>query len=356
MPNEQEVIKPYEGPPPTPENFGAAFPELMAAAAKGIAPQRGRNPLDPESTRNLEDLRRRMRMSPPKPATVINLHPWPLSFGSSNLFLRGIVVPACNPGMDIAYHHIRSWSHDKSYNEDGMSFKFTEILPIHKAAQFLVAFADPEVYGGGVIVYEGEGNPSKMGEVECYNPDGRPLVTSKNAIEYDDEDRPVSIVQDIPVRRKLADMITEQRTRRNEFYMARVEWADSKFKSTDVKERRLITPMHRLMAEVLHAEGILPVVPEWNLSTRMEQGLAANNCKGCGNPVAKVAFKCLTCAHILNPLEAYLAGAIEFGHGSMDTMTVEDWEKADSIKADRDQAREEARSRREKATAKSKKA
>lgn len=354
MSNEQEVIKPYEGPPPTPNNFADAFPEIAAAAIKGMAPQRGRNPLDNESQRNLDQLKREMRATPPKHATVVNLHPWPLLINEK--FTRGIVIPACNPGESFAHHHIRSWSHDQSYNEDGMSFKFSAIHPIQKASQFLITFANPEVYGGGVLIYESESHPSKVGEVEIYRPDGRVEVTLKNAIEYDDENHPIPVVQEIPVRRKFSELLAEETRRRNAFYMSRVEWADEKFKSTDVKEKKLITPMHRLMAEVLHADGILPALPDWNLASRMELGLAANNCKGCGNPVNNEAFKCSTCGHILNALHAYMERAIEYGHVSMDGMTPDEWELVEEEKDRRDSAREEAKARREKAKAKGKKA
>src|SRR5713101_2358536 len=111
--------KRYEGPPATPENFTKAFPEFegaatrqsAAAAATGGIPYalpraKPLRPLDEISQRNLDELKHQMRSNPPRAATVINLHPWPLMFPSTDVFLRGIVVPACNPGMEFAYHHI----------------------------------------------------------------------------------------------------------------------------------------------------------------------------------------------------------------------------------------------------------
>src|SRR4051812_43594146 len=128
MPEETDVIKPYEGPPATADNFTRAFPEYERLGTDGAtgragtvatAPVRGRMPLDAQSERNLAELRRQVRNNPFPAATVINLHPWPLQ--ASDIFLRGIVIPACEPGMEVAYHHIRSWSHDKKYSEDGNS-------------------------------------------------------------------------------------------------------------------------------------------------------------------------------------------------------------------------------------------
>lgn len=346
---ESAPIKPYEGTPATAANALDAFPELerMIKGGKGI------NPLDRVTQANLDDLRRQVRANPFRPATVINLHPWPLQFSMTTEFVRGIVVPACNPGDEFSHHHIRGWSADKSYNEDG-TMKFSAIKPIDKAAQFLRAFADPEQYGGGVLIYEGEGHPLKVGEVETYRPDGRPEVTLKVGYEYDNEQQPYKVEQDVPVRRKLLEMIVEERQRRNARYMHRVQIADDHHKSGDAERKRLITPMDRLMAEMLKAEGFLATVPDWNLASRLEQGLSETKCPSCGGIPDASAFRCVKCSHILKPFEAYKAAAIEYGNAAMDLMTSEEWASADEIKAERDKARTEAAALRAKSAKKAK--
>lgn len=346
---ESAPIKPFEGPPATPDTFLTAFPEMERMIKGG----RGINPLDRVTQANLDELRRNVRSNPFKPATIINLHPWPLQFSMSTPFVRGIVVPACNPGDEFAHLHVRSWSHDQSYNEDG-TMKFTAIKPIQKAAQFLISFADPEMYGGGVIIYEGEGHPNKVGEVETYRPDGRPEVTVKIGYEYDDENHPYKVEQEVPIRRKLAEMIAEQRRVRNERYMVRVQAADDNFKSGDAAKRKLITAMDRQMAEMLVAEGVLSRAPEWNLSSRMDEGLSENHCPSCGGIPDANAFRCQRCAHVLNPLEAYKHASIEYGHASFDLLTAEEWAVVEEIKSDRDKARADAAAHRAKTAKKAK--
>lgn len=336
-------IKPFEGPPATPENFLTAFPEMERIIKGG----RGVNPLDRVTQANLDELRRMVRANPFKPATIVNLHPWPLQFEMSTPFVGGIVVPACKPGDEFAHLHIRGWSHDKSYNEDG-TMKFSAIKPIEKAGEFLRAFADPEQYGGGVIIYEGEGHPNKVGEVETYRPDGRLEFTIKVGYEYDNENVPYKVEQEVPVRRRLLEMINEQRQIRNNRYMIRVQKADDNFKSDDADKKRLITNMDRLMAQMLVAEDVLPRAPEWNLSSRMEQGLSDTRCPSCGAIPEAAAFRCQKCSHILKPFEAYKAAAIEYGHASMDLLTAEEWSTVEEIKAERDKARAKAAAHRAK--------
>jgi len=338
---QNDVLKPFEGPPATPDNFTAAFPEMERAAKggagvgtasmPGVIPQRGRIPLDAISERKLGELRRQVRANPFPAATVINLHPWALQ--SQDMFLRGIVVPACNPGQDYAYHHIRAWNADKQYSEDGSHFVFTAIRPIDKAAQFLIKFADAEVYGGGVIVYEGDHNPNKVKEVELYSPDGRPIVDSREGFEYDDEGNKLPAKVEVPIRGSLHELIEKQRQSRNEFYLRRVTEADEWFKSQDSKDRRKITQMHRLMAEVLVAEGILSEAPDWNLASKIDKNKGeVRQCKSCGASIQGDPYRCTNagCGNILKPLEAFMDGAIEWGHAKLELLAPEQYAIAEA--------------------------
>jgi hypothetical protein len=261
-----------------------------------------------------------VRANPFPAATVINLHPWALQ--SSDTFLRGIVIPACNPGQDFAYHHIRAWNHDKQYSEDGTHFVFSAIKPIQKAAQFLIKFADPEMYGGGVIIYEGDRQPNKMDLVELYSPDGRLMSNGQDGYELDDEGNRIPIRLEIPVKGKLHEHLERARDSRNEFYLRRVTEADEWFKSQDSKDRRKITPMHRLMAEVLVAEGMLKEAPDWNLTSKLDKNKGeAKECKSCGSMIQGDPYRCTGCGNILKALEAFMDGAIEWGHAKLELLS-----------------------------------
>ncbi len=341
----EEAIKPYQGPPPTPENFTTAFPQMEATVKKGV------NNLDEESQANLNALLAQMRSTPPKPATVINLHPWPLSFGYGNRLLRAITIPACPPGQLVAYSYIRVWRKDWEYNENG-TLKFKAITPIQIAAEFIREFSNKDNDGGGVIIYEGEHNPDKVETVEVYDAMGRAQTTSRNSFEYDEENNRVPVIAYDPIRKSFKDVLKEAIAVRNQVYFRKVQAADHDYKLPDGRGKRNITDKHRLMAEVLYAEGVITSLPQWDLGSRLDEGLEEGNCPACASPRRAAAFRCGNCSHILNAYEAYKAGAIEYGHVSMDTMTSDEWEEVEQIKVERDEARNTAMSKRSEAKGK----
>lgn len=361
----EDVIKPYaggnpEGPVPrgnqiinveggktivlTPEaqqaahasqEFARSFPIYEQAVKKGV------NNLDPVSQGRLNEMRAEMRSNPSRPATVVNLHPWDLMFSAGIPLLRGIQVPACPPGQIYSFHHIRVKRFEMFYEEDG-TMAYRPLRPIQLAGEFVREFSNKDNDGGGVIIYEGESNPDKVGTVETYDSAGRPMTMDKPGLEYDEDNRPQQIVEKHPVRRSFDEMLKEAIALRNKVYFDKVQRADRDYHLPDGRGRRLITEKHRLMAEVLFAEGIIPVVPEWNLASRMEQGLSENNCPACATPTRQGAFKCASCGHILSAFEAYKAGAIEYGHVSFETMSSDEWEQAEELKAEREKNRSAA--------------
>lgn len=296
--------------------------------------KRGVQELDQESMNAKQEVMRQMRMNPPKPATVINLHPWPLTFGSGVRLLRGITIPACEPGMPYAHYHIRGYRLDWEQNENG-TLKFRPILPLQMAAEFVREFSNKDSYVCGVIIYEGDGHPDKVNEVETFDQDGKMLTTQEKGYEYDQENQRIATMVETPIRRKLADIIAEHTKRRNAAYLERVRRADHDYKLPDGKGKWLINDTHLLMAQVLFEERQLQKLPEWNLASRFEAGLSENNCPACGGTPRDGAFKC-TCGHILNAFEAYKAGAIQWGHASMETMSSDQLDEAEEIRAERE--------------------
>jgi uncharacterized protein (DUF2147 family) len=102
----------------------------------------GCNPLDPISQKNLDDLYRQVRANPFKPTTVINLHPWELQL-QQDRFIRGLRVPACEPGMMYAYLNIRNCVHGGGrYSTDdqvALTRVFTAIKPIDQLSSPVAA-------------------------------------------------------------------------------------------------------------------------------------------------------------------------------------------------------------------------
>lgn len=342
MATETEPIKPYQGPPPSKDNFAQAFPELEQKVMKGV------NLLDPESLANLEALRAQMRSNPAKPATIVNLHPWPLTFGAINPLMRGITIPACAPAQAFAHAYIRVWRHDKYLNENG-SYNYRPILPIQIAAEFVREFSNRDNDGGGVIIFEGDTNPDKVKEVELYDPMGRPMTTPHRTFDEDEEGNRVPVTAFLPVKGDFQKVLREAIAVRNQVYLRKVQQADHDYNLPDGRGRRNIHDKHLLMAEVLFADGLISSMPKWNLTTRLEDGFEEGNCPACGTPKRQKAFKCGSCGHVLDPLEAYRNGAIEYGHLSMEMLTVDEMEQADEIRAEREATRRKFQAKQEKA-------
>lgn len=300
---------------------------LTRAAAKGV------NSLDPVSAQRKAEAERQIRMNPPKPATVVNLHPWPLTFGAGNPKLRGITVPPCLPGQICAFHVIRRRNIlDWQYDEDGL-LEFKAVRPIDLAAEFIREFGNRDAYGGGVLIYEGDTAPDKAAEVECYDPTGRIMTVSKHGVENDGE-QDVAVVYQVPIKKDFQELLDKARKQRNQYYMDRVRKADADYKRPDGRGKSLVTEVHMKMAEMLHGEGIIPIMPDWNLQTSLEAGLADDSCPACGMARKLDSFRC-GCGHILDAFEAYQEGAIEWGHASMETMTLAELEEAEKIRVSR---------------------
>lgn len=320
------------------QEFAKAYPEMsVLASTQGV---RAANNLPQEALISLDELRMKMRMTPPKPATVINLHPWSLSFNYSDRLLRGIKIPECNPGQPYAYHHIRGYRTDWKYNDQGVQV-FSEILPITLAAQFVRQFSDKDNDGGGVIIYEGESHPDKLKDVEIYDVLGRPITNDVPGIEEDPEGNKVPVMFRTAIKKNFIDVLNEVRLLRNKVYLKRVQDANRDYNLPSGKGKWNITDKHHLMAEVLFAEGVISSVPQWKITDRMEEGLSERNCPGCQNPTKKGAFRC-SCGHILNPLAAYKEGAIPFEHGSMDLLTSDELEEALEVKTEREAVKAKA--------------
>lgn len=320
--------------------FAAAFPNYEGV----IQGKRGMNNLDAASAQNLEELRQQMRATPAKPATIINLHPWPLMFDGNSRFTRGLVVSACEPGMPYSYLHLRGYRYDWKQDEEG-TFKYIPILPIHQAAEFLRVFGSRDIYGGGVIIYEGDGNPEKVEDVEIYDPNGRMQTKKEPGIEFDEEQHPVNIMRSVPIFSKLADQLKEQRRLRNNFYLQRVKRADQDYRLPDGRGKAMVTELHMKMADMLVAEGMITKVPEWDLKGRMEEGLSDSNCKACGAAPRADSFKCVACNHIMFPFEAYMNGEIQYGHASMEMLSADEWELVEIEKTQRDERKNAGKKR-----------
>ncbi len=322
MSTAEQPIKPYAGSvPASAETFADCFPAVTRAITK-----RGVRELDDVSAQNLKDLRDMMRQSPPKPATIVNLHPWKLLFPVGDILLRGIEVPACEPGEAFAHLYIRKYRHEWKYNDDAQ-LVFKPVLPITLAQEFVREFSNVDGDGGGVLIYEGEIRPDKAGRVNCYNQLGQVMTEPGEGVDYDEQDQPYQITIQKPVQKPFKELYDAAIEQRNAFYLRKIQEVDRDYKAPETRRKIQITDKHFAMADVLFKEGIIPQLPEWRMLTRLEMGLQAadQDCPACGSPRKGKAFMCTECQHVFDPLQAYLQAKIPFTHVAMDLLTPEQW-------------------------------
>jgi len=242
----------------------------------------------------------------PRPWSVINMMPFPLNVNGvlhSHLAKPdGTQVPECAVGSPYVHFVIKDVQYsikDEGAGMDNLD-NYTptawdpSILAQDYANEFLTRMGC-----GGVIIYEGDEKP---------------------------ESTP-------GLRHKLA----EARKERNRWLLRKVQEAEADWGDSSGRGRKNITDLHRKAAEILLHEKILKQQPAWLLAASSEA--TPDPCPGCGEIADRKASICKNCRYVYNPLEAYKATLIEYGHISMDRLSAEGWQEANKIKAGREKAK-----------------
>ncbi len=274
--------------------MGGAYDQVFSSAAHGEAVRRM------HQKRN-EELRRMVRAKW-KSASIINLMPFPLNVNGV-LHARlaepgGDQVPACPVGKEFVQKVINEpqWSiRDEGAGMDNVD-NYTPIpwLPMELAEDYAVEFLD-RMGCGGVVIYEGAEAPTEAA-------------------------------------------LQKARTARNRWLLRKVHEAEADWADTSGRGRKNITEMHRKAAEILLHEQILKNQPAWLLVTNTDAE-RVEPCPGCGLVADSKAVICKDCRYVYKPLEAYQATLIEYDHISFDRMSLEDWQKATTLKAEREKNR-----------------
>jgi len=260
--------------------------------------------------RRAEEQRRLSRMVW-KPASIINLMPFPLNV---NGVLHGRLagpdgnqVPACRLGQPYEQKVITEmqWSvRDEGAGMDNID-NYTPVpsTPMELAEDYAREFLD-RMGVGGVFTYEGDETPEVAG---------------------------------------LQKKLEEARRARNKWLLRKVHEAEADWADTTGRGRKNITELHRKAAEVLLHEKILKHQPAWLLAINAEGGEVPDPCPGCGEVSDHKASVCKGCRYVYKPIEAYKAALIEYGHIAMDRLTSDEWKEVNEIKADRDKAKQAGR-------------
>src|SRR5215469_7508946 len=216
---------------------------------------------------------------------------------------NGVQVPECPVGQDFQQKVIKGVLFsikDEGAGMDNLD-NYTPVAwdPSILAQDYVIEFLT-KMGCGGVFIYEGD-----------QKPDSLPELKSK---------------------------LEAARQARNRWLLRKVQEAEADWADSSGRGRKNITELHRKAAEILLHEKILKQQPAWLLATN-EAGKAPDPCPGCGEVSDKNAAICKNCRYVYQPLKAYEAALIEYGHVSMDRLSETEWADVNKIKAERDEAK-----------------
>src|SRR5215467_1686680 len=244
----------------------------------------------------------------PKPWSVVNLMPFPLNVNGvlhSHLANpNGVQVPECPVGQDFQHKVIKGVLYsikDEGAGMDNLD-NYTPVAwdPSILAQDYVIEFLT-KMGCGGVFIYEGDEKPDSLPE--------------------------------------LKSKLEAARQARNRWLLRKVQEAEAEWADSSGRGRKNITELHRKAAEILLHEKMLKHQPVWLLVTEAEAGRMPNPCPGCGEVADEKAAICKNCRYVYQPLKAYEAALIEYGHVSMDRLSETDWADVNKIKGERDEAK-----------------
>lgn len=273
------------------QQMGGAYEQVFSSTAHGESVRRMHQ-------KRQEEQRRLSRMEV-KPATIVNLMPFPLNVNGV-LHARladagGDQVPACPVGIDYRKKVIKEpqWSiRDEGAGMDNVD-NYTPIpwLPAELAEDYANEFLD-RMGCGGVIVLNGDREPTQ-------------------------------------------DELDNARKARNRWLLRKVQEAEADWADNSGRGRKNITEIHRKAAEILMHDKVLKHQPAWLLETNNE-AQKPEPCPACGVVADRNAIICKECRYVYKPLDAYKTGMIEYGNVAMDRLSTAQWKEANNIKALRD--------------------
>lgn len=223
-------------------------------------------------------LRRNMLRIGERPATVLNLRPFPFT-GQGQHACNYPLVPAPIDGKPKAFtkHVIPGYEISVFTTEFGEQ-DVMEVLAIDIAED--IKQQQNKIGKRGIIIYMGDRDPEKY-EPDPYNPEKRDLPAEIEA--------------------EMEAMVGEAKLK--------IQEAEDYWAKADGSSRKHITDEHRTWARFLRVRKMLERDPVWLLEARLAADVQ-EPCPSCGAEPLKDAFSCKACAWILKPDKAYKLGAI----------------------------------------------
>ena len=264
-----------------------------------------------------------------QPVTLLNLNPFVLKINGGVYFPDE--VPACKPGKPYAAYVIREtrWGHkDNGCDlQNVMQMEPVPAFPLTLAAEYIREFIHQDGGFGGVLCYVGDQDPAtikkgasvRVPEV-AYNDRGEFRILQRDADFH--------------------ELLENVRQKRNSSILHRLQNANNWYENDT--QRMNVNDLHRDLARLAVAEGLIPELPKWVMQASMLNHKQPDPCPSCASIPKHAAILCVNCGHIFDVVQAYKNARIAHGAVEMDRLTAEEWKVVNQIKAERDRARGKA--------------
>jgi uncharacterized Zn finger protein (UPF0148 family) len=284
----------------------AGHVEFASDGATGLPPiGRRRGQLSEEAKTRLDlmlNIERRLRMQTIRPATVINMLPFPLKIASP--LYDDLVPPACPEGNVYESYTIRRWKFDWA-DQGNEKYLPVELVPIVLAREFESYFYKY----GGVVVYEGNHDP----------------------------------LSDPALVEKLKDA----KARMVDYFRELFAEAEREYLLPNKQGIGNIGETHRKAAAYLLRERYIQEKPAWLELTRAEKDIA-EPCPRCKAEPKKGAYMCPGCGYLLDPKQAYLNMEIDAANVALARLSRAELEELGVSREDQPETQEERLAKAEK--------
>lgn len=320
---------------------------------------------DPVTAGNLQALENAQAVNPAKRAWVVVLHPWPISVNGGRM-MRETAPPAghklvLDGKLLIHRHRTQGEGSTEELNRDGVGvleipwyepdlkpeeaghFTAQAILPIEQAGQYAREGNSNDLWGPGVLIYDGGLPPDEMYasnmEVGLYDPHGAPLTKQKPAmVTLRGRKGPVEQMMDVPVRGKFREVLAQIDQQRMAMYLHLVNEANAQWISSEGKEKKWYTSRSTaLMAQVLFKTKRIPELPPWAMESRLDAPpeTKIQKCINCrSDRKDKEHYVCI-CGWPFDPIMAYANDQINFEHVTISALPLKELEEVYKLREEK---------------------
>ena len=321
---------------------------------------------DPITAGNLDRLEASMSLNPPARAWVVALHPWTISVNGGRM-MRDTVPPAALEIFDgdklAIYRHKTQYTPDLVQGgkngvgvleipwfepdmkpEENGSYTAMPSLPIEQAGQYAREGNSNDLWGPGVVIYDGDIAPDEMWlaneTVSLFDPLGKPQVIQKEENVMPRGSRvPVRRPVDVPITGKFRDVIKQIDEARLARYLILVNEANDNWMTTEGKQKKWYTSLNtRLMAQVLFKMKRIKELPPWAMETNLSAVPAGEKCIHCGEERTAGRLVC-SGGWPYDPLAAFEANMVQFDHIAVQGLSGEKLDKVYKLHAHRSEER-----------------